>query len=61
LGVVVAVLRLLQVTKDIVSNRDARFLSRLWKALQKAMGTKLQFSNTYRSGRDEPTKRLNKF
>ena len=32
---------------DITSNRDPRFVSRFWKSLHKALGTKLNFSTAY--------------
>jgi len=32
---------------DIVSNRDQRFQTHFWQALQNAFGTKLNFSNSY--------------
>jgi len=31
----------------IVFDRDQRFQARFWQALQKAFGTKLNFSNSY--------------
>lgn len=32
---------------SIVSNRDARFIARVWKEFQKAMGTKLKISTIF--------------
>ena len=32
---------------SILSNRDPRFMSRFWKELQSALGTKLNFSTTF--------------
>ena len=41
------VVRLRGMLKTIVSNRDAKFLSYLWKTLLAKLGTKLLFSTTY--------------
>ena len=40
------VVRLHRVPESIVSDRDPRLQSRLWKSLSEAMGTKLQLSTT---------------
>ena len=41
------IVRLHGVPESIVSNRDPRFVSRFWKSLHEALGTKLNFSTTY--------------
>jgi len=41
------VVRLRGVPSDIILDRDSQFQARFWKALQKAFGTKLQFSTAY--------------
>jgi len=42
-----------------VSDRDRRFQARFWQALQKAFGTKLNFSSSYHPEIDGQTKRVN--
>ncbi|KAL0642100.1 hypothetical protein Bca4012_103094 [Brassica carinata] len=51
------VVRLHGVPTDIVSDRDPRFTSNFWKALQEAEGTKLFISTAYHPERDDQTKR----
>jgi hypothetical protein len=41
------IVRLHGVLVSIVSDRDLRFTSRFWGSLQKALGTKLNFSTTF--------------
>ena len=41
------IVRLHEIPKDIVSDRDRRFQVRFWQALQKAFRTKLNFSSSY--------------
>ena len=41
------IIRLHGIPTSIVSNRDPRFTSKFWVALQEALGTKLHFSTTY--------------
>ena len=53
------VIRLHGIPRDIISDRDSRFQSQFWKALQKAFGTKLQFSSSYHLETDGQTKRVN--
>jgi len=53
------VVKLHGVPKDIISDRDPRFQARFWKALQKAFGTKLQFSSSYHPETDGQTERVN--
>ena len=47
------------IPKDIVSDRDRRFQARFWQALQKAFGTKLNFSSSYHPETDGQTERIN--
>jgi hypothetical protein len=51
------IVRLHGVPKAIVSDRDPRFTSRFWMSLQKAMGTKLQFSTAYHPQTDGQSER----
>ena len=41
------IVRLHGVLKEIISDRDSRFLSRFWRRLQESMGIKVKFSTTY--------------
>ena len=41
------IVRLHGVPLFIMSNRDTRFISRFWRSLQQALGTKLHFSTTF--------------
>lgn len=41
------IVRLHGIPASIVSDRDSRFVSQFWKSLQRAMGTKLNFSMAY--------------
>ncbi|XP_013630991.1 PREDICTED: uncharacterized protein LOC106336642, partial [Brassica oleracea var. oleracea] len=51
------IVRLHGVPTDIVSDRDPRFTSNFWKALQEAVGTKLFISTVYHPETDGQTKR----
>ncbi|GJS20420.1 putative reverse transcriptase domain-containing protein [Tanacetum coccineum] len=42
---------------SIISDRDARFTSRLWQAFQKALGTRLDMSTTYHPQTDGQSER----
>ena len=53
------VVRLHGVPSDIVSDRDARFVSRFWKELQEALGTELKMSTAYHPLTDGHTERTN--
>ena len=41
------IVRLNDIPISIVSDRDPRFMSRFWKELQSALGTRLNFSTTF--------------
>ena len=41
------IVRLHGVPKEIISDRDSRFLSRFWRSLQEYIGTKVKFSTAY--------------
>lgn len=53
------IVRLHGIPSDIVSDRDQRFKARFWQALQKAFGTKLNFSSSYHPETDGQTERVN--
>ena len=44
--------------KDIASDRDQRLNARFWQAMQKAFGTKLNFTSSYYLETDGQTKRV---
>lgn len=54
------ILRLDGMPKVVISNRDAKFTSKLWKGLFENMGTKLNFSASYHPQIDGQTERKNK-
>ena len=51
------IVRLHGVLLTIVSDRDPRFVSRFWKSLHEALGTKLQFSITFHPQIDDQLER----
>ncbi|XP_021722419.1 uncharacterized protein LOC110689899 [Chenopodium quinoa] len=51
------IMRLHGVAKDIISDRDPRFLSKFWEILQQAFGTILKFSTTFHPVTDGQTER----
>jgi len=51
------IVRLHGVPKDIVSDRDPRFLSRFWTSLQDALGSKLNLSTAYHAATDGQSER----
>ena len=52
------IVRLYGVPISIVSDRDTRFVSKFWGALQKAMGTALHFSTTFHPQTDSQSERI---
>ena len=53
------VVRLHGIPLTITSDRDSRFLSGVWKNIQKALGTHLQYSSAYHPQTDGQTERVN--
>ena len=53
------IVKLHGVPSRIVSDRGTQFISRFWKSLHKAMGTKLDFSSAYHPQTDGQTERVN--
>ena len=53
------IVRLHGMPLDIVLDRGQRFQARFWQALQRAFGTKLNFSSSYHLKTDWQTERVN--
>jgi transposase InsO family protein len=53
------VIRLHEIPKKIISDRDSRFTSRFWISLQSALGTQLNLIATYHPKTDGKTERVN--
>ena len=54
------IMRLHGILRNIVSDRDAKFISRFWKELFAGLGIELAFSTTYHPHKDGHTERVNK-
>ena len=52
------IIKLYGIPSSIVLDRDARFTSRFWGAMQKAFRTKLSLSTTYHPQTDGQTERI---
>ena len=51
------IIRLHGVPKTIISDRDAKFTSKLWESLQNALGTEIRFSTTFHPQTDGQSER----
>jgi hypothetical protein len=54
------VIRLHGCPKDVVSDRDARFTSRFWKAIMRLCGTRMSMSSAFHPESDGQTERVNR-
>ncbi|XP_074291097.1 uncharacterized protein LOC141617862 [Silene latifolia] len=51
------IVKLHEIPKDIVSDRDSRFISKFWQELQECMGTTLKMSTAFHPAMDGQTER----
>ena len=54
------VVRLIGITKSIISDRDPLFTSQFWQSMQTVLGTELSLNTVYHSQTDGRTERVNR-